>query len=148
MTSATMVDMHNTPCHRSTSNNHCTLQVTWHASAFNNTWELLVCCRSIGFVSEECSRVAWPVPGGIVAVRTSAARGARASRHCQHAEVVRPVSQETSSQVCVPRRPDLTWSGPFRLRHPHNSGLPDATREVDRPIQPETSSKLSGSEMP
>ena len=110
-------------------------------------WEFLVCCRPIGFVLE-CPRVARPVPGGIVVVRSTAARGARSSRHYQNAEVVQPVSHETSSQVCVPRRPDLRWSGPFRLRHPRNSGLPDATREVVRPILLETSSNLLGSDMP
>ena len=56
-------------------------------------------------------------------------------------EVLRHVSPETSSEPqAIARCPDLRCSGPFCLRHPHNSGFPDVVREVLRPAPLEASS--------
>ena len=52
-----------------------------------------------------------------------------------------PVSLQTSSEPRAPRHLDLRCSGPFRLRHPHNSGFQYVVREVLRPVSPETSSE-------
>eukprot|EP00959_Pyramimonas_sp_CCMP1952_P099668 2083779-Pyramimonas_sp.AAC.1 len=40
--------------------------------------------------------------------------------------VVRPLSPETSSQLWVPRCPELRWSGRFRPRHSHKPAFPGA----------------------
>ena len=40
--------------------------------------------------------------------------------------VVQLLSPETSSQLWVPRCPELRWSSHFRLRHPRKSDLRDA----------------------
>ena len=39
--------------------------------------------------------------------------------------VIQALSPETSSQLWVPRCPELGWSGHFRLRRPRNSDLGD-----------------------